>query len=254
MLRPSSTTALALLAATAVVLSGCTTQSPEQQPTGAQQASAAEDTSNVQTDTSGSNYSKDVLDTISPRDFADLDVTTRLDWGLDELLKYRADARGIVLKYSDDKQTKAVNDTSSKEQVILNNYAIDLACASAQEQGLEGTDRGMKLLSIVMSPDNQNFDATLSRTAEVGTIINVYRARPDLKYRTIANEQVMDEEIGPNGAEVIRATRLNDDEEVTLLFQKYISSDGKEAYMMTNNYNTYNAPQLDYELQRMRVR
>lgn len=199
-------------------------------------------------------YSEDEMNEMAPSSFANLNTITRLDYSVDRLLETREQAYKIIREQGTSAEAEVISDNSTKEQIILNNFAADMLSASAQGKDLASVDKGMKLLSAVISPDNPNFNSVLSKIGDDEKIIGVYQANNQFRYRTIENAQFMDREIGPNGAEVIRVTDVTSGEETVMLFEREFDSKGNEAYIYTGNYNIYEAPQLDYQLQQYRIK
>lgn len=220
----------------------------EQAPTAPMDAASVPESNNVYT------YTIEELDEMAPSAFAQLDVTTRLDYSVERLLETREQAIDVIMQQGTPAQAAAVSDNSTKEQKILNDYAADVLSSGSQGQDLASVNKGMKLLSIVISPDNPNFANVVDDIADDENMLSVYQANEDYKYQTIKDAQFMDREIGPNGAEIIRVTNVESGEETVMLFEKAVSSKGDEAYIYTGNYNIYEAPQLDYQLQQYRIR
>lgn len=190
---------------------------------------------------------------MSPSDFANLDVTTRMDYGIKRLSDTRDQALDMIYNQASAEEATVAKDMSSKEQIILNNFSANLVSATAQAAGPQSISRATKLLTIVISPDNSKFDSTVTDIKNDTMIIGVYQASPDVKYRTLVNERFMDRDIRSIGAELIRVTHVVSGQESVLLFERATSSNGKEAYIYTDNYGIPNSPELEDRLEQLRL-
>lgn len=123
-------------------------------------------------------------DLMSPEQFWELDLVSRLTLRGEMLVKDKPEAYRIYQKYlrPDERQVMSLPDLNSlptwSAQDYLNNYSVGLYLASIQEPTQEGTNDGRKLWSIVADPDSPGFKKTSEMIGNNPGVSNVYRAIP----------------------------------------------------------------------------
>lgn len=188
-------------------------------------------------------YTSEALDNMSLTNFRELDTHTRVDHFAGKLDEWSADSLAFMQKHLSPEQARLVNQplpedkSSYTDQDILNSYSINLYDASAQGSSAQEIERGRKLLSVILDPQNSGFDKLANRIGNgQGGIISVYEASP-IDYPRIKNQSFMGENIGDAGAEVILGRGVEDGKAFLSLYELQKTDNGNDVWSLKTAYD-----------------
>lgn len=188
-------------------------------------------------------FTSDALDAMSLQEFRVLDSSIRVGHYAGKLDEWSTDSLAFMQKHLSPEQARLVNrplpqDKSSyTDQDILNSYSINLYDASAQGNSAQEIERGRKLLSVILDPQNSGFDKLANRIGNgQGGIISVYEASP-IDYPRIKNQSFMGENIGEAGAEVILGRGVEDGKAFLSLYELQKTDNGNDVWSLKTAYD-----------------
>lgn len=147
--------------------------------------------------------------------YAQLDTAPRINHYVGRIDEWRAGAWDVMQPFLTPAEAAVIDNNLPSDkrtyspQQILNAYAIDVFDASSQGDTSKKIDEGRKMLSVVMSPDNPNFDELRAMIGNgQGAIKTVERAvAPD--FPLLRNVIFRGYSIGEAGARIIRAEDIS---------------------------------------------
>ncbi|MCZ4544933.1 hypothetical protein [Rhodococcus qingshengii] len=188
-------------------------------------------------------FTSDALDAMSLQEFRVLDSSIRVGHYAGKLDEWSADSLAFMQKHLSPEQARLVNQplpedkSSYTDQDILNSYSINLYDASAQGNSAQEIERGRKLLSVILDPQNSGFDKLANRIGNgQGGIISVYEASP-IDYPRITNQSFMGENIGEAGAEVILGRGVEDGKAFLSLYELQKTDNGDDVWSLKTAYD-----------------
>lgn len=192
--------------------------------------------------------SSEQLENMGYADFNKLPESTRIEHLGEYLSSDKKIAYTYLLDFLSDEGRGIVtlpdlskNPTDYSPQDTLNNFTLGVWDASTQGDNIEDINKGKKILSLVISPDHQNFDSTLSLIGNgKGGVIDVYRQLPMDYDSKIFNTSFMGHTVGTGGGDVILGRSLDTGQDFIFLFTNLSTSDGKTVSMLTDSFNSTN--------------
>lgn len=188
-------------------------------------------------------FTSDALDAMSLQEFRVLDSSIRVGHYAGKLDEWSTDSLAFMQKHLSPEQARLVNQplpqdkSSYTDQNILNSYSINLYDASAQGNSAQEIERGRKLLSVILDPQNSGFDKLANRIGNgQGGIISVYEASP-IDYPRIKNQSFMGENIGEAGAEVILGRGVEDGKDFLSLYELQKTENGNDVWSLKTAYD-----------------
>ncbi|MDI9960737.1 MULTISPECIES: hypothetical protein [unclassified Rhodococcus (in: high G+C Gram-positive bacteria)] len=188
-------------------------------------------------------FTSDALDAMSLQDFRVLDSSIRVGRYAGKLDEWSTDSLAFMQKHLSPEQARLVNQplpedkSSYTDQDILNSYSINLYDASAQGNSAQEIERGRKLLSVILDPQNSGFDKLANRIGNgQGGIISVYEAS-SINYPRIKNQSFMGEIIGESGAEIILGRGVEDGKAFLSLYELRKTDNGNDVWLLKTAYD-----------------
>lgn len=184
------------------------------------------------------------MDTMSYQSFAALDTATRVDHMAPVIDQYSTDTWKIMKDFLSPAQLAVVsgNLPSNKEdytdQDILSRFAIDNFYASVQGDTSDDIDRGRKIQSVIMDPNNPNFNHSVDLIGNGQGGVKVVWKAVGNDYPRLQNTSFRGHQIGDAGAEIIHMQDVRTGEEGYALFTLFSTSDGASVWQHTDQFAT----------------